>query len=98
MKVLEKVKNNAYKIELPSDYGVSVTFNLSDLSPFYEVDGSIPSLRSNSSQQEEDDGVASSSLLTKDHKLIHLVGEDIHEALFNPAVLSSCESIISLVS
>ena len=30
--VLEKINDNAYKIDLPSEYNVSVTFNLSYLS------------------------------------------------------------------
>lgn len=33
-KVLERINDNAYKIELPSHYNVSDTFNVSDLKPF----------------------------------------------------------------
>uniref|UniRef100_A0A2N9FZ08 RNA-directed DNA polymerase n=1 Tax=Fagus sylvatica TaxID=28930 RepID=A0A2N9FZ08_FAGSY len=33
---LQRIAENAYKIELPGDYGVSATFNVSDLSPYYE--------------------------------------------------------------
>ena len=31
--VLERINDNAYKIDLPSEYNVSTTFNVSDLSP-----------------------------------------------------------------
>ena len=32
--VLVRINNNAYKLDLPSEYNISVTFNVSDLSPF----------------------------------------------------------------
>ena len=35
-RVLQRIGENAYKIELPGDYEVSATFNVSDLSPYYE--------------------------------------------------------------
>ena len=34
-RMLEKVGENAYKIKLPIDYGVSPTFNVADLSPYH---------------------------------------------------------------
>lgn len=33
-KVLEWIKNKAYKLELPCKYNISATFNVSNLSPF----------------------------------------------------------------
>ncbi|XP_071909677.1 uncharacterized protein [Coffea arabica] len=33
-RVLERINDNAYKLELPSEYGISASFNVSDLSPF----------------------------------------------------------------
>jgi len=52
--VLERVNDNAYKIDLPGDYQVSATFNVSDLSP-YEDDDTLSNLRSNFAKQGEGD-------------------------------------------
>lgn len=32
--VLERINDNAYKLDLPGEYNVSTTFNVNDLSPF----------------------------------------------------------------
>ena len=51
--VLEKINDNAYKIELPGEYNVSSTFNVSDLSLFDADDES--DLRTNPFQEGEND-------------------------------------------
>ncbi|GJW58548.1 hypothetical protein Tco_0105279 [Tanacetum coccineum] len=33
-RILKKINDNAYKVELPGHYGVSSTFNVADLSPY----------------------------------------------------------------
>jgi hypothetical protein len=33
-KILAKINDNAYKLELPPEFGVSPTFNISDLRPY----------------------------------------------------------------
>jgi hypothetical protein len=33
-KIIEKINDNAYKLELPPEFGVSPTFNISDLKPY----------------------------------------------------------------
>ena len=42
--ILEKINDNAYKVDLPGEYKVSATFNVSDLSPFDGNQGG-PSLK-----------------------------------------------------
>ena len=54
--VLEKINDNAYKVNLPDDYGVSTTFNVADLSP-YQANDHVADLRLKLFQQGEDDGV-----------------------------------------
>jgi len=47
--VLERINDNAYKIDLPGDYGLSATFNVVDLSA-YQADDYLADLRIKSSQ------------------------------------------------
>jgi len=56
--VHERINDNAYKVDLPSDcdYGVPATFNISDLNA-YQADDYLADLRIKSSQQGEDHGV-----------------------------------------
>lgn len=50
-KILQKINDNAYKIDLPKEYDVSPTFNVSDLSPYF---GPLES-RTTTFQEGEDD-------------------------------------------
>ena len=36
--VLEKINDNAYKVDFLGDYGVSTTLNVADLSPYHAHD------------------------------------------------------------
>nr|XP_027075950.1 uncharacterized protein LOC113699801 [Coffea arabica] len=54
-KVLERINDNAYKLDLPGEYGVSATFNVSDLAPF-DADDAFD-LRANPSQEEGNDSI-----------------------------------------
>jgi len=45
--ILERVNDNAYKLNVPGEYGVSATFNVVDLSPYLE-DDHLANLRENS--------------------------------------------------
>jgi len=56
LEVLEYINDNAYRVDLLGDYGVSATFNVADLKA-YQEDNYVPDLRIKSSQQGEDDGV-----------------------------------------
>jgi hypothetical protein len=43
-KVIEKINDNAYKLELPVDFGmVSPTFNIADLKPYFGEEDEVAS-------------------------------------------------------
>ncbi|KAL4278676.1 hypothetical protein GQ457_03G017510 [Hibiscus cannabinus] len=64
--VLERVNDNAYKLDLPGDYNVSATFNVSDLSPFDD----FSDLRSNLFQEGEDDVSTAVSIKEADPEVL----------------------------
>ena len=49
--MLQCINDNAYKLDLPGEYGVSASFNVSNLSPFDAGDN----LRTNPFQEKEND-------------------------------------------
>jgi hypothetical protein len=48
-KIVAKINDNAYKLELPPEFGVSPTFNISDLRPYFREEDEMP-LRTTSMQ------------------------------------------------
>jgi hypothetical protein len=53
-KILAKINDNAYKLELPPEFRVSPTFNISDLRPYLGEEDEMSS-RTTSMQEGEDD-------------------------------------------
>ena len=61
LKCLKKFNDNAYKLDLPADFGVSPTFNIANLKPYLGEDDELPS-RTTSIQEEGDDEDISSTV------------------------------------
>jgi hypothetical protein len=53
-KILEKIIDNAYKLDLPPEFGISPTFNISDLKPYLGEEDELES-RMTPLQEGEDD-------------------------------------------
>ena len=53
-KVVERVNDNAYKLDLPVDFGVSPIFNVADLTPYLGEEDELES-RTTQMQEGEDD-------------------------------------------
>ena len=108
-KVLHKINDNTYEIDLPSTYGVSTSFNVVDLSPFFgleelrmtpfqegEDDEDIPAVHVSSSPKDTNQGP-----LTRSHakKLQEQVNSFLTECNFNTyenVILPKCHILMML--
>nr|CAE01890.2 OSJNBa0035O13.13 [Oryza sativa Japonica Group] len=58
-KVLQKINDNAYKLELPADFGVSPTFNIADLKPYLGEEDELESRTTQMQEGEDDEDIPS---------------------------------------
>jgi hypothetical protein len=56
-KVLEKINDNAYRLELPADFWVSPMFNILDLRPYLDEEDEIPSMTTPIKEGEDDEDI-----------------------------------------
>jgi hypothetical protein len=57
-KVSERINDNAYKLDLPVDFGVSPTFNIADLKPYLGEDDELESRMTQMQEGEDDEDIA----------------------------------------
>jgi hypothetical protein len=60
-KVLTKINDNAYVLDLPAEFGVSTSFNVADLKPYAGEDEELPSRTTSVQEGEDDEDITSTS-------------------------------------
>jgi hypothetical protein len=58
-KILEKINDNAYKLELPPEFRVSPTFNIADLKPYLGEEDELESRTTPLQEGEDDEDITS---------------------------------------
>jgi hypothetical protein len=56
-KIIEKINDNAYKLELPLEFGVSPTFNILDLRPYLGEEDELESMMTPIQEGEDDEDI-----------------------------------------
>jgi hypothetical protein len=56
-KILKKINDNAYKLELPPEFGISLTFNISDLKPYLGEEDEFESGTTPLQEGEDDEDI-----------------------------------------
>jgi hypothetical protein len=69
-KVLEKINENAYKLDLPVDFGVSPIFNIADLKPYLREKDELESRTTQIQDGEDDVDINTSDTSTPTHNQI----------------------------
>ena len=55
--ILEKINDNAYKLELPSEFRINPTFNISDLKPYLGEEDELESRTTPLQEGDDDEGI-----------------------------------------
>jgi hypothetical protein len=63
-KILEKINDNAYKLELPPEFEVSPTSNISDLQPYLGEEDELLSRTTSNQEGEDDEDISTSDTIT----------------------------------
>jgi hypothetical protein len=69
-KVLEKINENASKLDLPADFGVSPTFNIADLKPYLGEEDELHSRMTQMQEGKDDVDINTSDTSTPTHNHI----------------------------
>jgi hypothetical protein len=62
-KILAKINDNAYKLELPPEFGVTPTFNISDLRPYFGEEDEMLSRMTSMHDGEDDEDINTSATI-----------------------------------
>jgi hypothetical protein len=69
-KILEKINENAYKLDLPANFGVSPTINIADLNPYLREMDELESRMTQMQEGEDDVDINTSDTFTPTHNQI----------------------------
>jgi hypothetical protein len=62
-KILAKINDNAYKLELPLEFGVTLSFNILDLRPYLGEEDEMPSRMMSMQEGEDEEDINTSATI-----------------------------------
>jgi hypothetical protein len=96
-KVLEKINDNAYKLDLPVNFEVSPTFNIADLKPYFGEEAELESRTTQMQEREDDEDINTINTSTPAQVQIHgpITRARAHQLnYYVSSFLSSCSSYL----
>jgi translation initiation factor IF-1 len=69
-KILAKINDNTYKLELPLEFGVSPSFNISDLQPYLGEEDEMLSRTTSMQEGEDDEDINTSAIIIPSSEIL----------------------------
>jgi hypothetical protein len=91
-KILEKINDNAYKLELPLEFGVSPTFNILDLWPYLGEEDEAPSRTTSIQEGEDNEDITTSDITIPSIELQGAITRSRAQQLHHQVNLFFCSS------
>jgi hypothetical protein len=97
-KILAKINNKAYKLELPPEFGVSHTFNISDLRPYFREEDEMPSRTTSMQEWEDDEDINTSATIIPSIEIIGSITRSHAQQLNHQVNSFLCSSAYNIES
>jgi hypothetical protein len=95
-KILAKMNDNAYKLELPPEFGVSPSFNISDLRPYLREQDEMPSRTTSMQEGEDDEDINTSATIIPSVKILGPITRSRAQQLNHQVNLFLCSSAYNI--
>jgi hypothetical protein len=97
-KILAKINDNAYKLELPPEFGVSPSFNISDLRPYLGEEDEMSSRMTSMQEGEDDDDINTSATIIPSVKILGPITQSRAQQLNHQVNSFLCSSAYNIES
>jgi hypothetical protein len=97
-KILAKINDNAYKLELPPEFGVSHSFNISDLQPYFGEEDEMPSRTTSMQKGEDGEDINTSTTIIPSVEILDPITQSRVQQLNHQVNSFLCSSVYNIES
>jgi hypothetical protein len=97
-KILAKINDNAYKFELPPEFGVSPSFNISDLRPYIGEEDEMSSRMTSMQEGEDNEDINTSATIIPSIEILDPITRSRAQQLNHQVNLFLCSSVYNIES
>jgi hypothetical protein len=97
-KIVAKINDNTYKLELPPEFEVSPRFNISDLRPYLGEEDEIPSRMTSMQEGEDDEDINTSATIIPSIEILDPITRSWAQQLNHQVKSFLCSSAYNIES